>query len=129
MKQNINKIYAEALYSALENKKESQIGAIISEFLKVIKQKGLLGRMDKILREFEKIYNQKNNIAVLKIKSAAPLDGATVGKIAAKLGIKNYEVELTEDKNILGGAMVKFGDTMIDMSLKNYLNKLKQSLC
>lgn len=129
MKKNTDKIYAETLYSALENKKEDKIDAVISGFLNILKQKGLIGRADKILREFEKIYNQKNNIAVLKIKSIAPLDDATVKKLAVKLGVKDYETEASEDKNLLGGIIAQYGDTMVDMSLKNYLNQLKQSLC
>ena len=65
---NTDKIYAKALYGALE--KASDIDAVISNFLKLLKEKARLHRIDKIIREFEHIYNQKNNVAKLKIKSA-----------------------------------------------------------
>ncbi|PIR66917.1 MAG: ATP synthase F1 subunit delta [Parcubacteria group bacterium CG10_big_fil_rev_8_21_14_0_10_36_14] len=123
---NGDKIYAIALYEALLGK--TGIENIINNFLKLLKEKSQLHRMDKIIVEFEKIYNEKNNIAKLKIKSAFPLDSQVVDKIAEALKLKKYELETSIDKELIGGFVAKYGDTLIDTSIKNNLKELHNKL-
>ncbi|MBU1180124.1 F0F1 ATP synthase subunit delta, partial [Patescibacteria group bacterium] len=95
---NTDKIYALALYGALEGKDD--IKTIINNFLNFLKEKSQLHRIDKIISEFENIYNKKNGIAKLKIKSAFPIDSQLVDKIAATFKLKKYELETEIDKNL-----------------------------
>lgn len=128
MKLALKKIYAGALYSALEDKKSDQTDVVILNFLKILRKKGLLDRLNKILDEFKKLYNQKNGIIALKVASIAPLEEDTIKKIAESLEIKNYEAEMIVDKKLLGGVAVRYDDNLLDMTLKNYLNKLTKHL-
>jgi len=123
---NIDKIYAQALYALLMD--ADDLDSIISGFLTTLKSKSLIHRVDHIIKEFEKIYNKKNDIANLKIKSAYHLDKDLITKIANALGIKEYELETEIDKDLIGGFVAQYDDNLIDSSLKNNLNKLHNQL-
>ncbi|MFA5133639.1 MAG: ATP synthase F1 subunit delta [Patescibacteria group bacterium] len=123
---NTDKIFAEALYEILETSHNME--SAISDFLTFLKKKARLHRIEKIIKEFEKIYNAKNGIASLKIKSAHKLDTKVVHEIAGALGIKDYELQSEVDKDLLGGFVAQYGDNLIDASFKNNLNKLHQQL-
>jgi len=68
MKKNVSKLYAEALYEALDGKNAKEMERIISDFLTFLKKKGDLHRTQKVLKEFEDLYNRKNGIHKLKIR-------------------------------------------------------------
>ncbi|MBU1179739.1 F0F1 ATP synthase subunit delta, partial [Patescibacteria group bacterium] len=74
------------------------------------------------------IYNKKNGIAKLKIKSAFPIDSQLVDKIAATFKLKKYELETEIDKNLIGGFVAKYGDSLIDASIKHQLKCLHSKL-
>ncbi|MFH1193468.1 MAG: F0F1 ATP synthase subunit delta [bacterium] len=126
MKKSTDKTYAESLYQLLEENPDAK--EAISNFLNFLKKKSVLHRAEKIIREFEKIYNQKNGIAILKIKSVNELDTKVVQEIAQALNLKKYELQTETDKNLLGGFVAEYGDNLIDASLKNNLNKLHLTL-
>ena len=126
MQKNINKIYAEALYEMLE--KEAGTEGVISSFLNILKNKSQLHRVNKIINEFEKIFNQKNSIAKLKVTSAYRLDRNVIDKIAKALNISQYELETDTNKDLIGGFVARYNDNLIDLSIKNNLNKLNQKL-
>lgn len=126
MRKNADKIYAEVLYESLESAKNTDI--VISNFLNMLKSKGKLLRMEKILKEFEKLYNQKEGIVSLKIKSARELDKNCVQKIIEALKIKKYELSEEVDAGLLGGFTAQYDDNLADLSIKNNLNKLHKTL-
>ncbi len=128
MVKNINKLYARALYESLAEKGAGEIEKTISNFLDLLKKKGDLHRIQKVVKEFEELYNKKNGICKLKIASAFPLDEKTVEKIAKKLGVAEYELETKIEKDLIGGFVAQHGDNLIDASLKNNLNKLHKQI-
>lgn len=125
---NAEKLYAEALYSALEGKKNNEVGAVIASFLNFLKTKAKLHRIQKVVKEFKAVYNQKNGITELKIKSAHPINDKTAEEIAKSLNLKNYELEKVEDKSLIGGFTAQYNDSQIDASIKNNLNNLHNQL-
>ncbi len=128
MVKNANKLYARALYESLAEKSAPETDKIISNFLDLLKKKGDLHRIQKVVKEFEELYNRKNHICKLKIASAFPLDKNTVEKIAKKLDLKKYELETKIEKNLIGGYVAQYDDNRIDDSVKNNLNKLYKQL-
>lgn len=128
MVKNINKLYACALYDSLEEKSAKEIEKTISTFLDLLKKKGDLHRIQKVVKEFEELYNRRNGIFKLKIASAYPLEEKTVDKIAKKLDLKEYELETKIEKDLIGGFVAQYGDNRIDASIKNNLNKLTSIL-
>jgi F-type H+-transporting ATPase subunit delta len=126
------KQYALALYEEVLDKKKSEAKSIIEDFARLIYANNDIAKLDKIISEFEKIWNREEGIVEAEVISARELNKATVKQI------KNYIVELTRakevsieeklDKNLLGGVVLKYGDKVLDGSIKTKLNDLKNQM-
>jgi F-type H+-transporting ATPase subunit delta len=124
--------YALSLYEAVEGKSPAQVKAVIGKFVELLAKKNQLASADKIAVQFVKIWNEKHGIVEALALSANGLDRTSV-----KL-LENYIIELSgakevmmsqkTDKNILGGVIVKYGDKIIDGSLKATLVELKEKM-
>jgi F0F1-type ATP synthase delta subunit len=127
-KKQTDKIYAEALYEALETEKEGDVKKIVTAFLAVLRGRRALNRGASIIREFETIHNARHGVAKLKITGARELNTKIVQAVAEYCGTKKYEVETTVDTDLIGGFTAKCGDDFYDASVKNNLLNLHKSL-
>ncbi|MGA7096518.1 MAG: ATP synthase F1 subunit delta [Acidimicrobiia bacterium] len=69
--------------------------------------------------------------AVAEVRSAVPLDDATVERLAVALGKatgKSVEVKVIVDPSVLGGIVARVGDTVIDGSLAHRVESLRQAV-
>ena len=65
------------------------------------------------------------------VRSAIPLDGATIDRLAGALSKrtgKDVEVKVTVDESIVGGIVAQVGDLVIDGSVKGRLADLRETL-
>ena len=75
----------------------------------------------KELKEYIKILKHKieaNRVMVSSASSLSASEKTEMGKL-----FSDYSVEFKEDTQIGGGMKVAIGDTIIDLSVKNYINK------
>lgn len=81
--------------------------------------------------EYRRLLLVRKNIVTATLTSAEQLDDATIAnikkKIADKLG-KKLELDIKVDKALLGGAMLRIGDQVIDGSLQGKLQSLEKVL-
>jgi F-type H+-transporting ATPase subunit delta len=69
--------------------------------------------------------------AVAEVRSAVPLDEATVERLTSALGRatgKSVEVKVIVDESIIGGIVARVGDTVIDGSLARRVDSLHQAV-
>ena len=69
--------------------------------------------------------------AVAEVRSAIPLDEATIEKLAAALGRetgKSVEVKVMVDPSVIGGVVARIGDTVIDGSIARKVEELRQAV-
>jgi F-type H+-transporting ATPase subunit delta len=69
--------------------------------------------------------------AVAEIRTAVPLDSATVDRLAAALSRvtgKDLEVKVVVDPQVVGGVVARVGDIVIDGSVARRLASLRQAL-
>lgn len=121
-----------SLYESLDGKTPGQVKQVIEEFVKLLAETNQLSAVDKIVAEFIKIWHLKHGIVEAQATSSNGLN-----KIEIKL-LKDYvanlsgakEVSLSQqiDKNILGGVVIRYGDRVLDGSLKTQLTELKEKL-
>jgi F-type H+-transporting ATPase subunit delta len=124
--------YALSLSEAVDNKSAREVEAIIKKFIELLAGRNQLGEAEKIIAEFVKIWNDQRGVVEAEVASA---DG--LAKEIVKL-LKNYIAELSGakevlisekiDKNILGGVVIKYGDKVLDGSLKMALADLREKL-
>jgi F-type H+-transporting ATPase subunit delta len=69
--------------------------------------------------------------AVAEVRSAVPLDDATVSRLTQALGRatgKDLEVKVVVDPSIIGGIVARVGDTVIDGSLSKRFDSVRQAV-
>lgn len=128
MKKNSVKQYAVALYQALSLvKKDADTNTVLQNFSALLARKKLLKKSPAIIKEFIKYTNEKGGIENVEVISARPLDKKAVETIKKYFGNK---IILTEkiDTELIGGAIIKTRDHIIDGSILKQINNLKQQL-
>lgn len=126
------KQYALSLYELVENKSAAQVKPVIKKFVELLAAKNQLDKAEKIIREFLKIWNEKKGIVEAGVASAKKLDKEAIKQVKnhiAKLaGAKEVIIQEKIDGSLLGGVVIKYGDKVLDGSLKMQLEELKNKL-
>lgn len=100
-------------------------------FLKLITEKSRTHYVDSIAKEYELIYNSKNNIVPVVIETAIQLDEEGKTKIVEML--KNWTKSTIQAKyevnpELKGGLKVNIKGWVFDATIKNQLEKLRRRL-
>jgi F-type H+-transporting ATPase subunit delta len=131
MKKISPKQYAISLYESIKDSHGEELTQRIRNFLLVIKKRKDLKNLNKIYQAFVKVYQISEGILSAEVTASHPLNHKVNEEIIHWLKTETKRnPELTEkvDAEILGGVIIKYEDTIIDASLKNRLNKLKENL-
>ena len=107
------------------------ISPLTANFLNLLVDKRRIG----ILSDIEGCYRELMDDALKKVrvtvKTAFPLTGELSARLQKGLeGLTGKQVEMTvlEDQSLLGGIVVRIGDTLYDGSIKTQLNKIRNLL-
>lgn len=111
----------------------SRIGAgkMIRNFLFVIADHRRTHLLTEIIATFADVVRQRQGIAEAEISSAVELSAAQKKKFAQtleRLTGKKIQAMYSLDPALLGGAVVRVGDTVYDGSVRNSLNELRARL-
>lgn len=123
------KIKAEELshiFIALAEKDEH-----IRNFILVLMHYDRLVLLPEIAELFEEAKAEHEKISTVFVTSAFPMDEATQKKLKASLEIRlqrEVMMDFILDKNLLGGAIIRAGDWVVDGSVRAKLEKLKQAV-
>ncbi len=125
------KQYAISLYETLEESKTEEAQKIYQSFIRLLVKNNDLGLSSKIYEELNDYLREQKNEALVEVKTAVPFESDQ--RIQLIEVLKKYtkkEIELVEkiDQQILGGAILKIRDRLIDGSTKTQLLHLKKNL-
>lgn len=127
-----SKQYAQALYDLTDGKSKTEIEKIVADFAQYLRKERKLKMADKIIEQFEKIYNLKNGIIEAEIITRKKLDEVLGRKarhfIKEKYGAKEVVLKNIVDESIKGGLVLKVGDEVMDGSAKRKLEELRKIL-
>jgi len=99
--------------------------------VKLLAENRRLGVMAEIVEQYEVLRAEAERTVDAEVVSATAMSAEQQAGIAAKLKIKlGREVSLTVsvDESLMGGAIIKAGDMVIDGSVSGQLNKLSVEL-
>lgn len=99
-------------------------------FIEIITNKRREYFLEKIAEEFTNQYKENNNIATATVTTTLKLDSSLREKILTLVKNKTkQEVELIEriDEKLIGGFVLRIGDTQIDASIHRKLSDLKKN--
>ena len=122
----------EAKHGVIE-KLAARMGAskIIRNFLFVVIDHRRSALLPKIIETFEDVVRKRQGIAEAEISSAVELTAAQKKEMAQKIADmtgKRVETKYAVEPGLLGGAVVRIGDTIYDGSLRSRLNELRARL-
>ena len=136
-----NKELENVLKSPLISKKEkielieklfsNKINKNLKNFLKILVEKGRINSLKAIELTFKQLLNDKHNIIEGTVISAIPMQDKQIKELEKKLSKKynkNVTLENEVDESILGGVLVRLGNTQIDGSVKTRLDNIKEQL-
>ncbi len=121
-------VKADKKESILEEIFASEITSTSLNFLKFILNKNREELLFDITKRFLELYDQKLGVVNANITSAVELTEAHKSEIKEKLEKYTNKVVRTKysvDNNIIGGFLVRIGDTVLDASISHQLYLLK----
>jgi len=122
----------EAKHAVIE-KMVARLGAskIIRNFLFVLTDHRRTQLIPEAIATFHQVIRQRQGVAEAEVSSAVELSAGQKNELAATLARvtgKQIETKYALDPALLGGAVVRIGDTIYDGSLRSRLNEMRARL-
>jgi F-type H+-transporting ATPase subunit delta len=114
------------MQNSMNNK---DVDTIVSAFVEYLKKQNKLNLMPSIVKQMQSLV--KGDLQKGHIISAIPMDEKNIREIENKLSLKfasTIELVNTVDPSIIGGIIIKFGDVVIDESVRTRLHTLEQTI-
>jgi F-type H+-transporting ATPase subunit delta len=114
----------EALGRVLEGADESLLN-----FLSLLIENHRMPVIFRIRQEFERLWDEENRTLPVEITSAIELDQATtesLGKTIGERAGRKVTLAARVDPDILGGIVVRVGNSILDASIRNRLEQLRR---
>lgn len=100
-------------------------------FLELLIEKHRMPAIFRIRRDFDELWKKERNRIAVTVTSAVELDPAVAGQVAGEVERQTgKQVDLTSevDEEIIGGLVLRVGNMVLDSSIRNNLEKLRQSV-
>jgi F-type H+-transporting ATPase subunit delta len=104
---------------------------VTMNLLDVLVENHRLPVVPRIRREYERLWRDANDLLPVTVTSAVELDDAVVARISEEIGRqtgRTVELTRTVDPSIVGGFIVRVGNSIIDSSIKNRLENLRKQI-
>ena len=108
-----------------------QLDETTTRFLGVLAENRRLNQLPAIVRAFRTLASSYRGETRAEVTSAHPLDAEQVDQLKHQLRQRigrDVSVDLTVDKSLLGGLVVRIGSQMIDSSIRTRLNSLAHAM-
>ena len=100
-------------------------------FVRTLADNRRLSLLPEIAARFDALKNEAEGVVDVTVTSAAPLDDSQLGKLAAalerRLG-RSVRLQCATDPALIGGAVLRAGDLVIDGSLRGRLERIAYEL-
>ncbi|HEX6551060.1 MAG TPA: F0F1 ATP synthase subunit delta [Gammaproteobacteria bacterium] len=100
-------------------------------FVRLLAENRRLLLLPEIAADYETLRAQAENFMEVELRAASPVDAAEQKRISdalhKKLG-RRIELKYVEDKSLIGGAVLRAGDFVIDGSVRGKLGRLAAAL-
>ena len=132
------------MYQASVGKEAKELDVIVANFSNYLAEHHLVYMIPNILAELEVVHFSKEGIVSAEVTSSEELPSAEIKQIAdlvkgkvngeareGSLGQKTSKevvVKTETEKDLIGGAVIKYNDKIIDMSIRHQLNNLAKQL-
>jgi F-type H+-transporting ATPase subunit delta len=116
----------DALSRAVEGADET-----FMSFLETLVERHRMPALFRIRAQYERLWDEAHKVLPVSVTSAVSLDESVLKEIGERIGDQTgQQVELTAaaDPEILGGIVVRVGNSILDASLRSRLEQLRKQL-
>jgi len=135
---NLKEFLANPVFNQAEKKavveailQKVQMSDMTANFLKLLVDKKRIGMLAEISNYYRELMDEVLKRVRVSVKTAFPLQAdatAEIKKGLEKMTGKQTEVTIEEDQSLLGGIVIRVGDTLYDGSMKTQLNNIRNLL-
>ena len=124
-------------YLSTEEKKQGLERAVVDadrillNFLEVLIENHRMPVLFRARRQFEVLWDEAHRLLPVEVTSAVELDPHTVEELESRVRAQtgqNVELTSTVDPDILGGIVLRVGNSILDASIKNRLQQLRREV-
>jgi F-type H+-transporting ATPase subunit delta len=104
---------------------------VLMSFLEVLIDEHRMPAIFRIRERYEVLWDEANKLLPVEVTSAVELDEATVAAIGERIREqtgRNVELSSHVDSAILGGIVLRVGNSILDASIRNRLNQLRNQV-
>jgi len=118
--------------------KEQALGRLLVDtdvhlvnFLRLLIENHRMPVIFRARQEYEKLWREENRMLPVEITSAIELDPATTESVGRRIGERagrKVTLAVKVDPDILGGIVVRIGNSILDASIRNRLEQLRRAV-
>ena len=104
---------------------------LVRNFLRLLTEKGRVGGIDEIGREFERLFAEQEGVLNVELTTAVELSDQDADTIVNQIeSASGRTVEATRKVNpeLVGGIVLRVGSMLLDASVRGRLERLRQEL-
>ena len=104
---------------------------VVVNFLKLLIENHRMPVIFRVRREYDRLWEEENKLLPVRVTSAVELDSKTVSQIGDQIAEQTgRKVELSSevDPDILGGIVVRVGNSILDASIRTRLEQLRKQV-
>jgi F-type H+-transporting ATPase subunit delta len=104
---------------------------LVRNFLELLIENHRMPVVFRIRREYDRLWDEENKLLPVEITSAVKLDDKVVKQIGKRIGDqtgRKVELSANVDPDVLGGLVVRVGNTVLDASVRNRLEQLRKQV-
>jgi ATP synthase F1 delta subunit len=104
---------------------------ILLNFLDVLIENHRLPAIHRIRRQYDALWDKERKILPVEVTSAVELDEGTVQHLGDRIGEqtgRRVQLTSTVDPDILGGIVLRVGNSILDASIRSRLNQLRREV-
>ena len=105
--------------------------AVFINFLKLLIENHRMPVLFRTRREFDRLWRQENKLLPVTVTSAVELDQGTVKQIGDRIAEqtdRKVDLQSNVDPDILGGIVVRVGNSVLDASIRNRLENFRKQV-
>ena len=124
-------------YFSTEEKKDGLHKAIdgaepiFLNFLELLLEKHRMPVIHRIRRDYDELWREENKLLPVQVTSAVELDEQTVKDLADRIAEqtdRKIDLTTTVEPDILGGIVLRVGNSILDASIRNRLEQLRRQV-
>ncbi len=103
----------------------------VINFLELLIEKHRMPVLFRIRRQFDVLHDRANKRLPVEVTSAVQLDSAVVRDLERRIGEQtgqNIQLESTVDPSIIGGIVLRVGNSILDASIRHRLDQLRREV-